>query len=115
MELRQRNRALTAVFGWAVLVIVGWVVALLVAPDGGAKCADQGFGCSADIELLVFVVGMVVGLPVLIGTVIVSLVTVAALYWSRPGTRYPVLIGTVFFWAYAAAGVGVWWITEAAS
>lgn len=110
MKISKRDWAVAVVFGWAVLLVAAWIVAMMVAPDGGGPdCPDQGYMCSNDVELLLFIIGVAAGVPVLIGAEVVSLLIVLIVYWRKPHARHPVLIGTAIFWACVVAGIGVAW------
>ncbi|WP_328991936.1 hypothetical protein OG394_36940 [Kribbella sp. NBC_01245] len=103
-----RGRAVAVVFGWALLLVVLWIVGVVVAPDGGDRCANQGFGCPEDVEFTLFVAGFVVGLPVIGASLLVSVIAVLLVYHRNPDARRPVLVGTGIFWVCVVLGIAVY-------
>lgn len=84
-----RRRAVGVVFGWALLLVVLWIIAVIIAPDGGDRCSNQGFGCPEDVEFFLFIAGFVVGLPVIGASLLVSVIAVLIIYRRNPNARRP--------------------------
>ncbi|WP_328991938.1 hypothetical protein OG394_36950 [Kribbella sp. NBC_01245] len=104
-----RDRAVRTVLGWVGLVAVTYVLAVIVAPDDDPCSGGAGFGC--DLQSFLVWVGVLVGVPLLTTSLVVSLLAVLLIY--RPNrvaqkTR-PVLVASGIFWTCIALGLYTAW------
>lgn len=107
-DVRDAHRRRTAfiVLGTLVLLaVVGFVVMLALAPteNAGGQCSGIGWGCTLTPHDTVVFAGIFVGIPTLLGTLILGTVAIAALLRWTPLLGW--LVGVLA--ALLAAGVSL--------